>query len=65
MKKRGNEQGREGSQRGRERASERTSEGRDVTTILPRKQFGRPSLQDRPIVLSPLCFLTNFDGAQT
>eukprot|EP00965_Chrysotila_dentata_P134450 4446447-Pleurochrysis_carterae.AAC.1 len=50
-----------------ERARERgksTREGRQ-TTVLPRKHFGRSSLQDWPAVLSLLCFVTNFDVAQT
>eukprot|EP00965_Chrysotila_dentata_P160121 5288005-Pleurochrysis_carterae.AAC.1 len=37
----------------------------DVTTMLTRKRFSRPSVQDRPVVLSQLSFVTTFDVAQT
>eukprot|EP00965_Chrysotila_dentata_P058735 1948837-Pleurochrysis_carterae.AAC.1 len=37
----------------------------DVTAVLPRKQVDRPSIHDRPVVLSLLSFVTSFDLAQT
>eukprot|EP00965_Chrysotila_dentata_P009519 310090-Pleurochrysis_carterae.AAC.4 len=37
----------------------------DVTTVLPRKLSSRLSVQDQPIVLSQLTFVTSFDIART
>eukprot|EP00965_Chrysotila_dentata_P228373 6196561-Pleurochrysis_carterae.AAC.1 len=35
----------------------------DVTTVLPHKLSGRPSVHDLHAVLSPLYLATSFDGA--